>query len=114
MKRREFLAAAARLAISFACALAVSLSAQVTPDRLGHADREPQNWLTYSGSYASQRYSLLDQITPANVKSLALKGPRLQVWLNGRKISDLTDDPTDPAEAKWKEAGRSVPVAAVR
>ena len=34
---------------------------------------EPQNWLTYSGNYQSQRYSLLDQITPANVKNLKLQ-----------------------------------------
>src|SRR5262249_47433309 len=32
-----------------------------------------QNWLTYSGGYASQRYSALDQITPANVKNLKLQ-----------------------------------------
>jgi len=72
MKRREF-AAAAAIAISIAGSVAVSLSAQVTRDRLLHADREPQNWLTYSGTYSSQRHSLLDQITPANVKGLALK-----------------------------------------
>ena len=39
-----------------------SLFAQVTYDRLLHADNEPQNWLTYSGGYASHRYSPLDQI----------------------------------------------------
>jgi alcohol dehydrogenase (cytochrome c) len=50
----------------------VSLFAQVSDERLLHASQEPQNWLTYSGSYASQRYSLLDQITPANVKQLDL------------------------------------------
>src|SRR6185369_17143315 len=32
-----------------------------------------QNWLTYSGSYSSQRYSPLNQITPENVGSLELK-----------------------------------------
>ena len=42
-------------------------------DRVLHADREPQNWLTYGGGYASQRYSLLDQITRENVGSLTLK-----------------------------------------
>jgi alcohol dehydrogenase (cytochrome c) len=42
-------------------------------DRIVHAEREPQNWLTYSGSYASQRYSLLNQITRDNVKNLALQ-----------------------------------------
>ena len=33
------------------------LSGQVTYDRILHADREPQNWLTYSGGYAGNRYS---------------------------------------------------------
>ena len=47
--------------------------AQVTPERLLHANDEPQNWLTYSGSYASQRHSLLKQVDPSNVKNLELK-----------------------------------------
>ena len=47
--------------------------AQVTYDRLLHADKEPQNWLTYSGSYSSQRYSTLDQINKDNVKNLQMK-----------------------------------------
>src|ERR1700692_2931774 len=50
-----------------------ALRAQVSNDRLLHASDEPQNWLTYSGSYASQRYSLLKQIDPGNVKNLELK-----------------------------------------
>jgi alcohol dehydrogenase (cytochrome c) len=50
-----------------------SLVAQVTSDRILHADHEPQNWLTYSGDYSSQRYSLLNQITRDNVRNLALK-----------------------------------------
>jgi alcohol dehydrogenase (cytochrome c) len=41
--------------------------------RILNADREPHNWLTYSGSYASQRYSLLKDITRENVKGLTLK-----------------------------------------
>src|ERR1700733_10108016 len=45
----------------------------VTFDRILHADREPQNWLTYSGSVNGQRYSPLTQITPANVKNLELQ-----------------------------------------
>jgi alcohol dehydrogenase (cytochrome c) len=58
------------------CALAIvsfRLDAQVSFDRLLRATEEPHNWLTYSGTYASQRYSLLRQITPANVKSLEQK-----------------------------------------
>ena len=50
-----------------------TLCAQVTADRLLHAADEPQNWLTYSGSYASQRYSPLQQVDPTNVKNLELK-----------------------------------------
>jgi len=46
---------------------------QVTFDRILHADREPQNWLTYSGSLFSHRHSLLTQITPSNVKNLELQ-----------------------------------------
>ena len=49
------------------------LAAQVTSDRLLHADREPQNWLTYGGGYASQRYSLLTLLNQSNVKDLKLK-----------------------------------------
>jgi len=47
--------------------------AQVTPERLQHANDEPQNWLTYSGGYTSQRHSLLKQVDTANVKNLELK-----------------------------------------
>src|SRR6202165_972044 len=54
-------------------ALAGSSWAQVTFDRLLNADKEPQNWLTYSGNVKGQRHSLLKQITPANVKSLELQ-----------------------------------------
>jgi alcohol dehydrogenase (cytochrome c) len=45
----------------------------LTFERLLHADAEPQNWLTYSGGYAGNRYSTLTQITPANVRNLQLK-----------------------------------------
>ena len=45
----------------------------VTPDQLLNPSKAPQNWLIYGGSYTSQRYSPLAQITPANVKDLELK-----------------------------------------
>src|SRR6202453_5439152 len=53
--------------------VAGSLFAQVSFERILGADREPQNWLTYSGSVLGQRYSLLDEITPGNVKNLELQ-----------------------------------------
>ena len=54
-------------------AAASSLWGQVTFNRILNANKEPQNWLTYSGTELSQRHSLLTQITPANVKNLELQ-----------------------------------------
>ena len=50
--------------------LAVVLPAQVPYTRIVNANKEPQNWLTYSRTYDGQRYSPLAQITPANVARL--------------------------------------------
>jgi alcohol dehydrogenase (cytochrome c) len=44
----------------------------VTFDRILQADREPHNWLTYSGNVLGWRFSPLTQITRANVASLGL------------------------------------------
>jgi alcohol dehydrogenase (cytochrome c) len=60
-------------AVLVVCATAVLSAQQVSFDRLLHADREPHNWLTYSGGVFSQRYSALTQITPANVRNLELQ-----------------------------------------
>ncbi len=49
------------------------LRAQVSNERLLRAAEEPHNWMMYAGTYMSQRYSTLSQITPANVKSLEQK-----------------------------------------
>jgi hypothetical protein len=40
-----------------------------------------------------------------NHLQISAKGPEITVRLNGKQISDVKDDPTDPAEARWKEAG---------
>ena len=48
-------------------------AAQITAQRLDNAAAEPANWLTYSGTYLSQRYTTLDQITRNNVDDLELK-----------------------------------------
>jgi alcohol dehydrogenase (cytochrome c) len=50
--------------------VSIGLNAQVTTDRLLRAAQEPQNWLTYSGGYASLRHSLLRQIDTSNAKNL--------------------------------------------
>ena len=59
-----------RLFIAILVTAAASLQAQVSYDRILNADREPHNWLSYSGTPKNQRYSLLTQITAANVKGL--------------------------------------------
>ena len=51
----------------------VSVQAQVPYERILRSGQEPQNWLTYSGSYNGQRYSTLSQITPENVKNIELQ-----------------------------------------
>jgi alcohol dehydrogenase (cytochrome c) len=60
-------------ALVFALAAGTLVEAQVSFDRILRADREPQNWLTYSGNLSGWRYSPLTQITPANVRNLELQ-----------------------------------------
>jgi alcohol dehydrogenase (cytochrome c) len=62
-----------RRPLFFAALLAASLPGQVTYDRLLHPEKEPQNWLHYSGNYNAQRYSALDGITRDNAKNLELQ-----------------------------------------
>ncbi len=49
------------------------LSGQVTYDRILNAEREPGNWMTYSGGYKGWRYSPLDQINRSNAGQLKVK-----------------------------------------
>ena len=59
--------------VIIAFAAVVAAQGQVGFDRLLNSDKEPQNWLTYSGNLKSQRYSTLNQITPDNVKNMELQ-----------------------------------------
>ncbi len=49
-----------------------ALAADVTPERLINADKEPQNWLMNHRTYDGQRYSPLARISRGNVKNLKL------------------------------------------
>ena len=53
--------------------LAASAAAQVTYERLLNAVRDPANWITYSGTYGSQRHSRLEQIRAENAHRLKLR-----------------------------------------
>ena len=50
--------------------LRVPGQARVTWDRLLNADKDPNNWLMYHGSFKAWHYSDLDQINATNVKNL--------------------------------------------
>lgn len=52
---------------------AAELPAQVSFDRILNPGREPENWLSYSGTLSNHRYSLLDQINTDNVADLKLQ-----------------------------------------
>jgi len=65
----RYVARAALIAASV-CVASVLVEAQVPYQRLLRAVSEPQNWLTYGGSYKSQRYSPLDQINRQTVSRL--------------------------------------------
>jgi alcohol dehydrogenase (cytochrome c) len=79
------------------------LHAQVSYDRILKAVSEPRNWLTYGGDYTSQRYSLLSQITPANVANLEQKwvvqNQVFGAWQSNPLVVDgimyLTERPND-------------------
>ena len=47
------------LLVCIAGSLASQINAQVTFDRLLNSAKEPQNWMSYSGGFQSQRHSAL-------------------------------------------------------
>jgi len=57
-------------ALAICAALATTINGQVTSQRLLESNKEPQNWLMYSGDYAGHRFSALEQINTANAASL--------------------------------------------
>lgn len=57
----------------FACLVmlsAFSTTNTAADDRLAHAERDQDNWLTYGHGYANQRYSALHAIDVSNIKQL--------------------------------------------
>jgi alcohol dehydrogenase (cytochrome c) len=62
----------AGLALASATIAAAQSQPQVNVpfERIRNADRDPGNWLTYSGNYFAHRHTKLTQITPANVANL--------------------------------------------
>ncbi len=59
-----------RFAAALLLAAGLALGEEVDSARLDRAVDEPQNWLTYYGTYESWRYSPLDQINRSNIEQL--------------------------------------------
>jgi len=68
------------------------LAAQVSYQRLLQAGTEPQNWLTYSGSYKSWRYSALNQINRQNASTLKLAWVYQMVTIHKVETTPLVVD----------------------
>jgi alcohol dehydrogenase (cytochrome c) len=84
-----------KTALGVVCVLAllsVPALAQVTPERLVNASHEPQNWLTYGGGYASQRYSLLKKLNQSNARDLKLKWVYRPKYLEKMEATPLVVD----------------------
>jgi alcohol dehydrogenase (cytochrome c) len=89
--------------VALVAAGSLGVQAQVSYDRIVKAASEPQNWLTYGGTYASQRYSTLTQITPNNVSRLetkwVLQNQVFGAWESNPLVVDgimyLTERPND-------------------
>ncbi len=64
---------AALAAFALTLGAPAGLTAQVSYERILNAANEPGSWLTYNGTYMSQRYSGLTQITRDNVGDLQLQ-----------------------------------------
>ncbi len=71
---------------------ALVLTAQVSYEDLLTAEAKPENWMTYSGTYKSQHYSGLKQITRENVGDLELKW--IEVDVSCRHGRQATGDAT--------------------
>src|SRR5579871_4070427 len=67
-----------------------AIAADVTPDRLLHPDREPQNWLMNHRTYDGQRFSPLARINRDNVRNLKLAYAVPLAGTAGREFVEAT------------------------
>ncbi len=116
--RRARRAAAAALVVAFSFACRTGRGPDGTPDeetqarlraatgsvddaRLVAAAGEPANWLTHGGTYAEQRYSLLDKIDADNVSQLGLAWSYETGTDRGLEATPIVADGVIYATASW-------------
>ena len=103
MRRMETARHIAVAAVLAGAAAGGAAAQEVSFERLRAAAEAPADWLTYSGTYFSQRYSELDQVTAANVRDLQLQWvyqtPVFGPWQSTPLVVDgvmyLTQRPND-------------------
>ena len=86
---------------------ATALFGQVTYERLLKAPSEPENWMTYSGSYKSWRYSKLDQINRQNVKNLKV------AWVYQMPVTHRVETPPLVVDGVMYVLGRNDAIVAL-
>ncbi len=69
-----------------------TFAAEVTPERLANADKEPQNWLMNHRTYDAQRYSPLDKINTRQREE-----PQARLCGGDRRHLDRREPAVDPA-----------------
>ena len=99
--------------------LSIGAHAQVTFERLLNSNKEPQNWLTYSGDYSGKRFSPLGQINASNAPSLTakwvyqtaatgkLETTPLVVRATGGSRFGLPPGPVPEARTRWPRRRRA-------
>jgi alcohol dehydrogenase (cytochrome c) len=88
MRSRHLRSLALVLGAGTALMAAPAFAADVTPERLINADKEPQNWLMNHRTYDGQRFSPLAEINKGNVKGLRLA---YSVALGGRAGNEFNE-----------------------
>jgi len=75
--------------------------ANVDAARLGAADREPGNWMTYGRTYSEQRFSPLTQITGENAGKLGLAWYADLDSIRGQEATPLVIDGVLYVSTAW-------------
>jgi alcohol dehydrogenase (cytochrome c) len=73
MKASRLLVFSFSLLLLVVASRAISWAQNVTYDEILHSASHPENWITYGGNYASQRFSELKQINTENVSNLKMQ-----------------------------------------
>jgi alcohol dehydrogenase (cytochrome c) len=72
VSQRNLFATVSMAALALCAAMAPANAQGVDANKVLNADKNPNDWVTYHGSYKSWHYSALDQINADNVKNLRI------------------------------------------